>query len=69
MRINTKQQDSVKINSTEVEDLKCKEQAEEGVSRNLQPTQDVENKQNQPQNKRKIKLSKDSCKTGTTVWM
>lgn len=69
MKINTKQQDSVKINNTELEDLNCKEQAEEGMSSNLQPTQNVENKQNQPQNKTKIKLSKDSCKTGTTVWM
>lgn len=56
MRINTKQQDGVKINNTEVEDIKCKEQAEEGMSSILQPTQDLENKQNQPQNKTKIKL-------------
>lgn len=35
MKINTKQRDSVKINNTELEDLNCKEQAEEGMSSNL----------------------------------
>lgn len=45
MRINTKQHDGVKINNTEVEDIKYKEQAEEGMSSILQPTQDLKNKQ------------------------